>query len=44
MTTTNIRSKEMNLMNEDLARAQMSVRLGEAQQMRRATTWPTPVA
>jgi hypothetical protein len=26
----------MDLMHEDLARAQMSVRLGEAQQMRRA--------
>ncbi|WP_432479457.1 hypothetical protein [Nocardioides sp. GXQ0305] len=26
----------MNLLNEDLARAQMSARLGEAQQMRRA--------
>jgi hypothetical protein len=26
----------MNLLNEDLARAHMSVRLGEAQQMRRA--------
>jgi hypothetical protein len=35
MTTQN-RRKLMNLMNEDLARAQMSVRLGEAQQMRRA--------
>jgi len=29
------RSTEMNLMNENLARAQMSARLGEAQQMRR---------
>jgi hypothetical protein len=29
------RSKKMNLMNEDLARAQMSARLGEAQQLRR---------
>ena len=29
------RSIKMNLMNEDLARAQMSARLGEAQSMRR---------
>jgi hypothetical protein len=29
------RSTEMNTMHEDLARAQMSTRLGEAQQMRR---------
>ena len=29
------RSKTMNLMNENLARAQMSARLGEAQQLRR---------
>ncbi|MFT4083125.1 MAG: hypothetical protein QM638_11120 [Nocardioides sp.] len=29
-------SNEMSLMNEDLARAQMSVRLGEAQQLQRA--------
>jgi hypothetical protein len=29
------RSKQMNLINENLARAQMSARLGEAQQMRR---------
>jgi hypothetical protein len=29
------RSIAMNTMNEDLARAQMSARLGEAQQMRR---------
>ena len=28
-------SKKMNLMHEDLARAQMSARLGEAQQLRR---------
>ena len=34
----------MNLMNEDLARAQMSARLGEAQQMRGGTTWPAPAA
>jgi hypothetical protein len=29
------RSIEMNLMNENLARAQMHTRLGEAQQLRR---------
>jgi hypothetical protein len=29
------RSKHMNLMNENLARAQMAERLGEAQQLRR---------
>ena len=29
------RSTEMNLMNEDLARAQMSERLGEARELRR---------
>jgi hypothetical protein len=29
------RSKTMNLMHEDLARAQMSARLGEAQELRR---------
>ena len=29
------RSKTMNLMNENLAREQMSARLGEAQQLRR---------
>ena len=29
------RSTEMNLMNEDLARAQMSARLGEAHELRR---------
>ena len=29
------RSKQMNLLNENLARAQMSARLGEAQQMQR---------
>jgi hypothetical protein len=29
------RSKKMNLMHEDLARAQMSARLGEAQELRR---------
>jgi hypothetical protein len=29
------RSRKMNLMHEDLARAQMSERLGEAQAMRR---------
>ena len=35
MTTFTNRSTEMNLMNENLARAQMSARLGEAHQMRR---------
>ncbi|QZY30099.1 hypothetical protein [Nocardioides coralli] len=35
MTNTTIRSNEMELMHEDLARAQMSARLGEAQQQRR---------
>jgi len=34
ITFTN-RSTEMELMHENLARAQMSARLGEAQQMRR---------
>jgi hypothetical protein len=29
------RSTKMNLMNEDLARAQMAARLGEAQDLRR---------
>ncbi len=29
------RSKQMNLINENLARAQMSERLGEAQQLQR---------
>jgi hypothetical protein len=29
------RSKKMNLMHEDLARAQMAARLGEAQEIRR---------
>jgi hypothetical protein len=33
--TYQTRSTEMNLMNENLARAQMSARLGEAQQLRR---------
>ena len=33
--TYTTRSTEMNLMNESLARAQMSARLGEAQQLRR---------
>ena len=32
--THKTRSTEMNLMNENLARAQMSARLGEAQQLR----------
>lgn len=35
MTTTKIGRTDMNLMHENLARAQMSVRLGEAQQLRR---------
>ena len=34
-TEQNRRKTMMNLMNEDLARAQMSARLGEAQQLRR---------
>ena len=33
--TLKTRSTEMNLMNENLARAQMSARLGEAQHSRR---------
>lgn len=37
MTTTNVRSIDMDLMNEDLARAHMSARLGEAQLQRRAS-------
>ena len=35
MNTIPNRSNKMNLMNEDLARAQMSARLGEAQELRR---------
>jgi hypothetical protein len=35
MNTNPIRSIKMNMMNEDLARAQMSARLGEAQELRR---------
>ncbi len=35
MNTHPNRSKKMQLMNEDLARAQMSMRLGEAQDLRR---------
>jgi hypothetical protein len=35
MNTNSNRSIEMQLMNEDLARAQMSARLGEAQELRR---------
>jgi hypothetical protein len=35
MTKSLIRRIKMNTMHEDLARAQMSARLGEAQQMRR---------
>jgi hypothetical protein len=35
MNTNPNRSTEMNLMHEDLARAQMAARLGEAQELRR---------
>jgi len=35
MTDFQNRSKKMNLMHEDLARAQMSARLGEAHELRR---------
>ena len=35
MNTIQNRSKKMNLMNEDLARAHMAARLGEAQNLRR---------
>jgi hypothetical protein len=35
MSTYLNRSNDMSLMNEDLARAQMSARLGEAQTLRR---------
>ncbi len=35
MTNTKIRSTDMNLMYENLARSQMSARLGEAQELRR---------
>lgn len=35
MNFTPNRSNEMNLMNEDLARAHMSARLGEARELRR---------
>jgi hypothetical protein len=35
MTTNQNRSTEMNTMHEALARAQMTARLGEAQQLRR---------
>jgi hypothetical protein len=35
MNTTPNRSNEMYLLNEDLARAQMSERLGEARELRR---------
>jgi len=34
MTTTPNRSTKMNLINEDLARAQISIRLGEAEDLR----------
>ena len=36
MNLTPNRSKKMNLMNEDLARAQIASRLGEAQDLRLA--------
>jgi len=36
MNTFRTGSIEMSLLNEDLARAQMSARLGEAQKMQRA--------
>ena len=39
MKNFTIRSIEMNLMHEDLARAHMSARLGEAQQLRRGHQW-----
>ncbi|MBY9075461.1 hypothetical protein K1X13_11575 [Nocardioides sp. WL0053] len=35
MNTTPNRSTKMNLINEDLARAQISSRVGEAQELRR---------
>ena len=35
MTTHTNRSNDMSLMNEDLARAQMAARLGEAHSLRR---------
>jgi hypothetical protein len=35
MNTIPNRSNKMNLMHEDLARAQMAARLGEAQELRR---------
>ncbi|HJR40015.1 MAG TPA: hypothetical protein VJ819_16655 [Nocardioidaceae bacterium] len=35
MNTTPDRNKDMNLLNEDLARAQISSRLGEARELRR---------
>jgi hypothetical protein len=35
MDTIPNRSNKMNLMHEDLARAQMAARLGEAQELRR---------
>ena len=34
-TTSNTEGRDMNLMHENLARAQMTARLGEAQQLRR---------
>ncbi|GGR67119.1 hypothetical protein GCM10010197_38340 [Nocardioides luteus] len=35
MNTDRVRSTQMNLLYEDLARAQMSARLGEARELRR---------
>jgi len=35
MNTNRVRSTQMNLLYEDLARAQMSARLGEARELRR---------
>jgi hypothetical protein len=35
ITTSSDRTRTMNLMHEDLARVQMSARLGEAREMRR---------
>ncbi|EGD40142.1 MULTISPECIES: hypothetical protein [Nocardioides] len=35
MNTNRVRSTQMNLLYEDLARAQMAARLGEARELRR---------
>ncbi len=41
--TTHLNGRnDMTLMHEDLARAQMAARLGEAQQLRRGARWPAP--